>query len=141
MGNAQLLADGRMFTGSGSEPYFSEFAVEGRLLLDGSMSKGAPSYRAYTEHWDGRPAELPAAAARHRPGGATVCASWNGATNVAAWTVLAGKTQKSLTEITSARKAGFETAIAVRSAGSYFAAQPHDAAGHALSRSAPVKIA
>jgi hypothetical protein len=141
MGNAQLLPDGRMFVGWGTEPYFSEFAPGGRLLLDGSMSKGAPSYRAYTEHWAGRPAELPAAAARHRSGGATVYASWNGATDVASWTVLAGKTQTALTKVASARRTGFETAIAVRGPGPYFAVQPHDAAGQALSRSAPVKIA
>jgi hypothetical protein len=141
MGNAQLLPDGRMFVGWGTEPYFSEFAPDGRLLLDGSMSKGAPSYRAYTEHWAGRPAELPAAAARHRSGGATIYASWNGATDVAYWTVLAGTVSSSLTDIASARRTGFETPIAVRNTGPYFAVQPHDAAGHPLSRSAPVKIA
>ncbi len=141
MGNAQLLADGRMFVGWGTEPFFSEFAPDGRLLLDGSLGRGAPSYRAFTDHWAGRPAEPPAAAARHRAGGATVYASWNGATGVGSWTVFAGKSASSMAWIGSARRTGFETAIDVRGTGPYFAAQARDAAGQALSRSAPVKIA
>jgi hypothetical protein len=102
----------------------------------------APSYRAFSQNWTGHPAELPAATARHHTrGGATVYASWNGATQVTSWTVFAGKTQSSLAQIASARRAGFETAIAVPSAGPYFAVQPHDAARRPLSRSAPIRIA
>ena len=141
MGSAQLLGDGRMFVGWGTQPHFSEFSADGRLLLDGDIVKGDPSYRAFSQNWTGHPAELPRAAARHRAGGATVYASWNGATEVTSWTVYAGKTRTSLAEVGSARRAGFETAIAVRSADPYFAVQPHDAAGRPLSRSAPVRIA
>jgi hypothetical protein len=141
MGSAQLLDGGRMFVGWGTQPHFSEFSADGRLLLDGDIEKGDASYRAFRQDWTGYPTELPAAAARHRTGGATVYASWNGATQVSSWTVYAGKTQTSLAEVASAHRAGFETAIAVRSAGPYFAVQPHDAAGRPLSRSAPVRMA
>jgi hypothetical protein len=141
MGSAQLLADGRMFVGWGTQPHFSEFSADGRLLLDGNIEHGDASYRAFSQDWAGHPTELPAAAARHRTGGAAVYASWNGATQVKSWKVYAGKTQTSLAEVASARRAGFETAIAVRSTGPYFAVQPHDAAGRPLSRSAPVRIA
>ena len=141
MGSAQLLEDGRMFVGWGTQPYFSEFSADGRLLLDGDIVKGDSSYRAFRQHWTGYPTELPAAAARHRSGGVVVYASWNGATEVTSWKVYAGKTQTSLAEVASARRAGFETAITVPSAGPYFAVQPHDAAGQPLSRSAPVRIA
>jgi Arylsulfotransferase (ASST) len=141
MGSAQLLGDGRMFVGWGTQPHFSEFSADGGLLLDGNIQHGDASYRAFRQNWTGHPTELPAAAARHRTGGAAVYASWNGATQVTSWTVYAGKTQTSLAEVASARRAGFETAIAVRSAGPYFAVQPHDAAGRPLSRSAPVRIA
>ncbi len=140
MGSAQLLPDGRMFAGWGTEPHFSEFAADGRLLLDGDIEKGAPSYRAFTSDWSGNPKERPAAAARHRSGGATVYASWNGATNVRTWTVFAGKTATSLRAVGSADSTGFETAIAVRNSGPYFAVQAHDAKGNALKKSAVVKI-
>jgi hypothetical protein len=140
MGSAQLLQDGRMFAGWGTEPHFSEFARDGKLLLDGDIEKGAPSYRAFTSDWSGGPRERPAAAARHRSGGATVYASWNGATNVRTWTVFAGKTATSLRAIASADRTGFETAIAVRNSGPYFAVQAHDVKGKALGKSAVVKI-
>ena len=141
MGNAQLLPGGGMFVGWGTNPHFSEFDADGRLILDGELIKGDPAYRSFIGDWSGHPAELPAAAARHRAGGATVYASWNGATDVASWTVFAGHAQTALTEVGSARKSGFETAIAVPGKGPYFAVQAHDAHGHPLSRSAPVKIA
>jgi hypothetical protein len=119
LGSAQLLPDGRMFVGWGSQPHFSEFAADGRLVLDATIIKGSPSYRAFTQDWAGHPADAPAAAAdaRHHSSGATIYASWNGATNVASWTVYAGKTRTSLTRIGSARRSGFETAITVHNAG------------------------
>jgi hypothetical protein len=140
-GNAQLLPDGRMFVGWGTEPYFSEFAADGTLRLDGAITAGDPSYRCFTASWNGQPDDQPAAAARQRPGGATVYASWNGATGIAAWSVLAGKTPASLAAAASAARTGFETAIAVPDPGPYFAAEPHDADGKALGRSAIVKLA
>jgi Arylsulfotransferase (ASST) len=140
MGSAQLLPDGRMFAGWGTEPHFSEFAADGRLLLDGDIEKGAPSYRAFTEDWSANPKERPAAAARSRSGGATVYASWNGATNVWTWTVFAGKTGTSLRAVGSAGRTGFETAIVVHDSGPYFAVQAHDRKGNALAKSAVVKI-
>ena len=140
MGSAQLLPDNRMFVGWGTEPHFSEFTADGKLLLDGDITKGDPSYRAFTENWVGHPAGRPAAAARHRTGGSTVYASWNGATLVRSWGIFAGKTAGNLHEIATARKNGFETAIEVSSRGPYFAVQARDAKGHALGKSAPVKI-
>jgi len=140
MGNAQLLPDGGMFVGWGTNPYFSEFSPDGKLILDGQLTKGDPTYRSFIGEWSGYPVERPAAAARRRPGGATVYASWNGATEVASWTVFAGRTQTDLATVGSARKSGFETAIAVRTRGPYFAAEAHDAKGRTLSRSLPVRI-
>ncbi|HYS33232.1 MAG TPA: hypothetical protein VEM58_13335, partial [Streptosporangiaceae bacterium] len=105
------------------------------------LTKGDPTYRSFIGDWTGHPAELPAAAARHRAGGATVYASWNGATEAATWTVLAGGAQTTLAPVTSARKSGFETAIASSAKGPYFAVEAQDAKGRTLSRSLPVKIA
>jgi Arylsulfotransferase (ASST) len=139
MGNAQMLPGGGMFVGWGTNPYFSEFDAKGKLVLDGQMLKGDPTYRAFIGDWVGNPAELPAVAARHRSSGATVYASWNGATEVASWNVLAGRTHSSLTAVNSAPRKGFETAIAVPNKGPYFAVEPRDAKGRALSRSRPVK--
>lgn len=140
MGSAQLHADNHMFVGWGTQPRFSEFAPDGRLILDGTMAFQAPSYRAFAQDWAGHPAQPPDAAARTRSGGATVYASWNGATNVKSWRVFAGRSASNLKEIGSARKAGFETAIEVSSAGPFFAVQAVDASGRPLARSAAVRI-
>ncbi len=139
-GSAQVLPDGSMFVGWGAVPRFSLFTADGRLQLDGLILPHEPSYRAFLHDWSGHPTELPAAAARHRSGGATVFASWNGATDVASWRVLAGKSPDSLAVAGSARRSGFETAIRVHSRGPYFAAVPCDLAGRQLARSAIVKL-
>jgi hypothetical protein len=144
MGSAQLLPDGRMFVGWGSQPHFSEFAPDGRLLLDGDITKGDSSYRGFTQDWAGQPdpsVELPAAAALPRSGGATVYASWNGATKVRSWVVYAGRSRSTLHKITTTPKSGFETAIAVSNRGPYFMVQALDAKGRALAKSLIVKIA
>jgi hypothetical protein len=126
-----------MFVGWGTNPYFSEFDADGKLLLDGVLVKGDPTYRSFIGDWEGHPVELPAAAARHASDDATIYASWNGATEVASWNVLAGRTRTSLTPAGSAPKTGFETVIKVPSKGPYFVVEPRDAKGRVLSRSRP----
>ncbi|MDR2983444.1 MAG: arylsulfotransferase family protein [Nocardiopsaceae bacterium] len=139
MGSAQMLPGGGMFVGWGTNPYFSEFDADGKLVLDGKLLKGDPTYRAYIGDWEGHPTDLPAVAAHRRPSGATVYASWNGATEVATWHVLAGRTHTSLTAVNSAPRKGFETTIPVSAKGPYFAVEPRDAKGRVLARSQPVK--
>ena len=71
-------------------------------------------------------------------GGSAVYASWNGATQVSTWTVLAGTTPSALVPAGSAPRHGFETMIAVNSLGPYFAVTADDASGRELGRSATV---
>jgi hypothetical protein len=70
-----------------------------------------------------------------------VYVSWNGATDVATWTVLAGKNRSALTAAGSQPRDGFETVISVNSEGPYFAVTAHDADGRQLARSATIKRA
>jgi hypothetical protein len=140
-GSMQVLDDGRVLVGWGNLPYFSEFAADGTLRLDGQFPVGDQSYRAFTADWAGHPADQPAAAARINPaGGSVVYASWNGATEVDTWTVLAGKTSGALARAGSQRRAGFETMITVNTAGPYFAVTAADASGHVLGQSATVRL-
>jgi Arylsulfotransferase (ASST) len=140
MGSAQLLPDGRMFVGWGTHPYFSEFASDGKLLLDGQITKGDPSFRAFLADWSGDPIERPAISAQSRSQGTTVYASWNGATKVASWTIYAGSSYTSLKALGSVNRTDFETAAVVSDEGPFFAVQANDAAGHALARSATVHV-
>jgi hypothetical protein len=126
-----------VLVGWGNLPYFSEFAADGTLLLDGQFPVGDQSYRAFTANWSGHPTDKPAVAARVNPaGGSVVYASWNGATEVDSWTVLAGRAADALAKVGAQRRASFETMITVNTQGPYFAVTAHDADGRTLARSA-----
>jgi hypothetical protein len=138
-GNAQNLDGGNVFVGWGSQPAFTEFAADGRVLLAGRIAKGNDNYRAYRERWTGRPDTEPKVAAeRAGTGQVRLYASWNGATEVARWQVLAGDSPDSLRPVGGAARRGFETAVAVPGRARYFAARAFDADGRALGRSRAV---
>jgi hypothetical protein len=137
MGNAQLLPNGSTVVGWGSQPFISAFDISGRPLLDARLPDPDISYRATIGQWDGQPLYAPAGAARRSSGGKTVVyASWNGATRVAGWRVLAGSQGSQLRPVASAVKSGFETAIPV-GGGSYrsFRLEALDARGRAIGTS------
>jgi hypothetical protein len=113
MGDTQRLANGNVFVGWGSEPYFSEYSHSGRLLFEGELPGPNLTYRATVQQWVGEPVTPPAGAARRVGGQTTVYASWNGATQVVAWRVLAGSSATRPRAVASAARSGFETAIPV----------------------------
>jgi hypothetical protein len=141
-GNVQALVGGDWMVGWGEVPYVSEFGPGGQLLFDAHLPAAYESYRAYRLVWSGDPSEPPALAAiRSSSGhGVTVYASWNGASNVAAWRVLAGTSPSSLTAAGQAPRSGFETAVSLPHAatGAYIQAQALDASGAVIGAS-PVK--
>jgi Arylsulfotransferase (ASST) len=146
-GNIQQLANGDVFVGWGSRPYFSEFSASGALLLDGHMHGSYQSYRTYRFPWTATPAGAPAiAAVASRIGPTapppTVYASWNGATTVVSWRVLAGPSPQQLAPVATAVRTGFETAIATPGGvgpATYVAVQALDASGAVLGTSPTIK--
>src|SRR2546423_15080221 len=90
MENPQPLANGTGLVGWGNEPSFSEYSRSGRLLYEAELPGPDLTYRATLQQWVGLPLTRPAGVARRRNGGTTVYASWNGATRVTSWRVLAG---------------------------------------------------
>jgi hypothetical protein len=139
-GNVQQLADGNLFTGWGAEPWFSEFSTSGQLLFDARMPNGDQSYRGYRFEWSGAPAGAPAiAASAQKTGPVTVYASWNGATGVSSWRVLAGPSTHQLAAVATAADSGFETAIATPAAAAYVQVQALSAAGAVLGTSPAIK--
>ena len=140
-GNAQRLPNGNLFVGWGSEPVFSEFSDEGDLLFSARLPAGVESYRAFRHPWTGRPDTLPALAAAPAPeGGVTLYASWNGATEVESWKVLAGPAPDRLEPVGSVPRTGFETTIAVRTDEALLAVRALDGSGGALGTSRAVNI-
>ncbi|HEX5853642.1 MAG TPA: arylsulfotransferase family protein, partial [Solirubrobacteraceae bacterium] len=137
MGNAQPLPNGDMFVGWGSEPYFSEYSSSGKLLFEGELPGPDLSYRATLEQWVGMPLSPPAGAALQADGRSTVYASWNGATRLASWRVLAGPSVDRLTVVKTAPKSGFETAIAMPQSYESYKVQALDAGGRVIGTSRP----
>ena len=117
-GNLQELDNGNVFIGWGSEPYFSEFTNDGKLLYDATFTGGS-NYRAYRFDWQATPS-APPTATRSEPGvGITrVHMSWNGASDVAAWRILSGDSEEQLEETAVVDRTGFETAADITPTGS-----------------------
>ena len=74
------------------------------MLLDAVFPGPDITYRATVEPWVGLPLYPPSGAVRQRGGKTTVYASWNGATRVVTWRVLAGSTSHNLVLATTALK-------------------------------------
>jgi hypothetical protein len=140
MGDMEPLPNGNEFVGWGSQPRFSEYTASGRMVLDAILPGPDITYRATVEPWVGLPLYPPNGAARRRYGKTTVYASWNGATQVVSWRVLAGSTSHGLAPAGAAPKDGFETAIAVPSGYRTFRVQALDARGRVIGTSAPFSV-
>jgi hypothetical protein len=139
-GNMQVLPDGNVFIGWGSNPLFSEYSRDGELLFNASFPPEVESYRAFRFPWSGHPSEDPAVVAETGPDDeVTLYASWNGATEVATWQVLAGPSPERLRPVASAPREGFETAIAVHTAEPYVGVQAKDRSDRVLGTSKAVK--
>jgi Arylsulfotransferase (ASST) len=139
--NAQFLPNGHVLVGWGQQPYVTEFDRTGKVLLDLRFGgKGADSYRAYRAGWSGRPAEAPALAATRDDGRVTAYASWNGATEVKRWQLLAGPDAEHLTVVGGAVRSGFETQISARTDEPVVRVRALDGRGAILATSRPVGL-
>ena len=141
-GNAQALGDESMVVGWGAVPSVSEIAKSGALLFDAHLPPGTSSYRAFRFSWSGHPLSPPVASARLLATGdsTAVFASWNGATEVSLWRVLAGPTPSSLTVQARMPDSGFESSITFPSAYSYVAVQALSRSGQLLATSNAVPV-
>ena len=140
-GNAQVLPNGNVFVGWGSDPHVSEFSREGRLLFEAHFPPNGESYRAFRFPWSGHPSEDPAVAVERRADDEVVLyASWNGATDVAAWEVLAGPSPGRLESLGSVPRDGFETAMLAQTAGPCVAVRAKERSDRVLGTSAPVRL-
>lgn len=137
-GNVEPLADGHDFVGWGDQ-YFSEYNDRGQNLFDAHFVGDNSSYRVYRAPWSGTPLSKPALAVQARGGSTTVYASWDGATGVTGWRVLAGSSPASLKPIRTADSTGFETAIRFHGSQPYEAVQALAGGGHVFSTSEAVR--
>jgi len=140
-GNTQVLPDGDVFVGWGRALAISEFSHEGDLLFDLRLPPQNRSYRAFRFPWRGNPTDRPACAAeRTSQEEIRLYVSWNGATDVASWEVLAGPRAGRLKSLGSIPKEGFETAMVVRTADPYSVVMAKDRSGRVLGTTEPVTL-
>jgi hypothetical protein len=140
-GNMQVLENGNVFIGWGRALTISEFSGDGKLLFDARLPPQTWTYRALRFPWSGHPSEPPAAAAeRISRGKVRVYASWNGATEVATWEVLAGPSPGQLEFLGSVGRDGFETAMLAHTAEPYVAVRAKHRLGEVLGTTEPVKL-
>ena len=139
-GNLQVLSNGDVLVGWGSEPYFTEFDAQGHIVADGKFAGTFQSYRAFRLPWSAQPSDPPAIAAEKAGSGAIVYASWNGATDVDRWEAMGGSSADSLQRIGAAKRSGFETAIKISSQPAFVAARALDASGTVLGTSPAITL-
>jgi hypothetical protein len=140
-GNMQTLASGNSVVGYGGVPAISEYSEAGSLLFDAHQPFDMSFYRAFRYPWSGRPASPPAVlASRNNTGEETIVhASWNGATGVSRWRVLAGQNRGSLAARATIPASDFESSTTLPAKYGYVAVQALDSAGHTLGTSQTVQ--
>src|SRR5207244_868202 len=132
---------GDTFVGWGEVGRVSEFDPQGGLIFDAALPGGDDTYRAYRYPWTGRPVTRPIATARHiRRKKTTVHAVWNGATEVARWRILAGRSAAKLSPVRTVAWNGLDTTVKIAGRPKQVQVVALDARGSALATSKPVRV-
>jgi Arylsulfotransferase (ASST) len=142
-GNMQTLSDGNTLVGYGGLPAISEYARGGSLLFDANLPLDMSFYRAFRFPWSGRPLSAPAVLANLNASTAeetVVHMSWNGATDVSLWRVLAGAHPDALKAATTVSASGFESSTILPVKRAYVAVQALDSGGRVLGTSRTVGV-
>jgi Arylsulfotransferase (ASST) len=139
-GNTLGLPAGDWLMGYGNLPNFTEYDSRGHVVLDGTLGHNVQDFRTYLSPWSGRPSTLPAVVAKRRGASVEVQTSWNGATDVASWKLLAGSSPSLLVPLATVPKHGFQTSATVTTGAPYVASWALDANGDELGASAPIRV-
>jgi hypothetical protein len=136
-GDVQLLSNGDDFVGWGQAGEVSEFSPSNQITFDMHFSSPSNTYRAFRFPWSAQPTNAPAVRATSvTHGGRELWVSWNGATDVAGWRVLAGNSPSSLASVGRYGSTGFETAIRAKTTDKYLRVQALSSNGSVLGTSA-----
>ncbi|KAI9663785.1 MAG: hypothetical protein M1821_007275 [Bathelium mastoideum] len=150
-GSMDVLPNGHVFMGFGSEPYIAEFLPDGTQVMVGQFGASpnlAENYRAFkiaADSWHGFPDSTPAlwmfANSTSEPTAFYV--SWNGATEVATWKFYGGAMDgngrhAASVEVGTATRDGFETTFIAKEFYAMGYAEALDKDGKCLGKS-PLK--
>jgi hypothetical protein len=140
LGSSQVLPNGNVLVGWGTEPYFTEYTEGGAVVLEGKLPHGGQNYRALRLPWTGRPVNAPRVAVRASAGSPRVYASWNGATEVASWQLRTGRSRTALSAGATVPRRGFETPIEIPPGMRYVSVAALDAKGAPLRASTTITV-
>jgi hypothetical protein len=135
-GSAQRLANGNYLVCWGSTGQFTEFAADGAVRFDAKLPDGGQNYRVFRFPWVGLPTDAPRLAALE----GALYASWNGATEVASWSVMTGSSDSNLQATGQVPRTGFETQLQPPAGARYAAAVALDRSSKPLGRSNVVTL-
>jgi Arylsulfotransferase (ASST) len=140
-GNTLALAGGDWLMGYGNLPNFTEYDPAGHVLLDGTLGHNVQDFRTYlSPSWSGKPETVPAIVAKRSGASVAVQMSWNGATDVASWKLLAGSSPSLLVALATVPKHGFQTTATVTTSAPYVESWALDANGNELGASAAAHV-
>ncbi|MGA2409755.1 MAG: arylsulfotransferase family protein [Candidatus Binataceae bacterium] len=134
-GNAQGLFNGDTFVGWGSTGRLSDFDPDGDLIFDANVPTGYDTYRAFRGIWISHQNDEPTATAQVDNGVTTIDAIWNGATQVATWTVVQGSQV-----VATAPWNGLGTAIVVNHPLSFVCVIAYDVYSRKIGQSLPISV-
>jgi hypothetical protein len=144
-GDVQQLPNADQLVGWGQVGLVSETSATGTTLtFQLSLPPLVESYRAYRFPWSAQPAMPPVLVATTgaTAGTTQIAASWNGATAVLDWQVLAGASPSALAAVGGpVASSGFETLINAATSARYLAVRALGAGGAVLGTSASVTVA
>lgn len=140
MGNAQLLPNGNVVVGWGGLPYITEFRRGGGVHFEARLPAGGQNYRAFRLPWHGRPHRPPRLVAHAASGRRRLYVSWNGATEVAAWRLEAGRARNDLEAVLTRPKESFETSLPVPRRDGFVRAVALGTRGRVLGRSNTIRL-
>ncbi|KAK8196091.1 hypothetical protein M8818_007243 [Zalaria obscura] len=143
-GSVQPLDNGNVFMGYGNNAAFTEYKHDGTVVWDVQFgiigNASVQSYRAYKMNWTAYPAWDPSIASKD----GSVYVSWNGATEVKSWALLASNETMKLNNATDLWKEvtrdGFETSVDVEGQYKYVRAAALDSKGNVLGASDVVEV-
>ncbi|KAK1147799.1 hypothetical protein N8T08_000312 [Aspergillus melleus] len=118
--------------------------ADGEVVLDlqfGVIGRALGSYRVYKRNWEGYPTSDPSIVVQRQNASSPeiLYVSWNGATEVKCWALLASASVNPLrraTVVDAVPRAGYETAILVRTSARFIRAAGLDAQKNVLGMSA-----
>jgi hypothetical protein len=139
LGNVDLLANGDVLVSWGTSTQFSLYSPSGATLMNVTMPGNDNTYRTEAAPWSATPSTPPAVYADNQAGGTLVAASWNGATGVSQWRILAGTSPRTLKSVATIASTSFESTDQIPTA-RYVEVEALGSAGRILGHSRAVRV-